>query len=94
MRSPSGTAAARTTRPGQRRLELVAARAPQDLAAGGYTVGTPAGDGPILFRLVITDARRSLDVMVGACNQWYDETDVMVVGYPARRSRSRVELLG
>ena len=85
---PARQRAARLTRPGPATdWNWLRLRAPRDLAAGRYTVGTPAGDGPIRFRL-LSDARRSVDVMVGACNQWYDESDVMVVSYPAARSGS------
>jgi len=73
-----------------RRLRFVA---PSTLAPGAYSVGDPAGAGPLQFRL-LADSRRSVDLMVGACNQWYsDDGGVEVVGYPAEGPVPRVELV-
>jgi hypothetical protein len=92
---PLGVRAARMPRPGEatdwRWLRFVA---PSTLAPGAYSVGDPAGAGPIQFRL-LADSRRSVDLMVGACNQWYSEDGgVEVVGYPAEGPVPRVELFG
>lgn len=79
---PDGVRAVRFIRPGTSTdwnwLEL---RSPTPLSAGSYSVGVPAGAGPIRFR-VVGDGQRSLDVMVGACNQWYTSSDVEVISFP------------
>jgi hypothetical protein len=92
---PPGVRAARMPRPGRPAdWNWLRVRAAEPLAAGSYSVGDPAGAGPIRFR-ILSDARRSIDVMVGACNQWYaDEGGVEVVGYPAEGPVPTVELIG
>jgi hypothetical protein len=91
---PVGVRAARMPRPGRatdwRWLSLTADRR---LAPGSYNLGDPAGAGPIQFRL-LGDDRLSIDLMVGACNQWYsDDGGVEVLGYPAEGPVPRVELV-
>jgi hypothetical protein len=91
---PAGQQAARLPRPGKptdwQWLRFAGGR---PLVAGAYAVGDPAGAGPIRFRL--TEPRGSVDLMVGACNQWYaDGGGVEVVGYPADGPVPSVELVG
>ncbi len=91
---PDGLRAVRMPRPGRatdwRWLSLTSAR---PLAPGAYNVGEPAGAGPIQFRL-LADDRRSIDLMVGACNQWYSgDGGVEVLAYPAGGPVPRVELV-
>ena len=68
-------------------------QAASGLAPGRYTVGPPAGNGPIRFRIV-RRGRHRLDVMVGACNQWYDGQGATVLSFPAGGPVPSVELIG
>ncbi|MGZ4735425.1 MAG: hypothetical protein ACXV8R_07460 [Acidimicrobiia bacterium] len=90
---PAGTSAARLVRPGPPAgWNWLRLRSPDALAAGSYTMGTPAGSGHIQFRIV-SDSRRSIDVMVGACVQWYDDNPTTVLSYPASGPAPTVELI-